>query len=127
MIKIGHSNPKTMAMTPIPMTAFDPADIPDGSCGVLVKVGVEDGFNVAEARDGDGVEGATFHPSIATAFMAVAELMNIVVDVHAESPSCAVYVMVCPDGSGDWQIPVTRPGCPPLRSYPLQSLVSPAS
>jgi hypothetical protein len=127
MTKMGHRNPKTMAMTPIPMIAFAPADIPDATCGVLVKVGVEDGPSVAATRNEDFVEGETFHPSIAIAFMAVAELMDIVVDVHVESPSCAVYVIVCPADSGDWQIPVTRPGCPPLRSYPLQDFVSPAS
>lgn len=90
-----------MATTPIPMTAFAPADIPDATCGVLVTVGVEDGPCVAAIRDEDFVEGETFHPSIAIALMAVAELMDIVVDVHVESPSCAVYVIVCPADSGD--------------------------
>jgi hypothetical protein len=42
------------------------------------------------------------------------------VEIHVEFTSCAVYVIACPAFSGDWHMPVTRPGWPPLRLYPLR-------
>ena len=67
------------AAAPIPMPAFAPVERPEEERGMLVELGVE--------VEDEVVEGATFHPSMATALMAVAEVTDSVVDIHVKFAS----------------------------------------
>lgn len=107
-----HTSATTTTAAPTAMPAFAPVESPSGGRGTLVGVKEASDVGVVEAIDCEVVEGATFHPCRATAFILVAVVTAVVVEFHEESSARNVYVIVCPDERGDAHPPVTRPGWP---------------
>jgi len=97
---------------PTAMPAFAPVESPPGGRGTLVGVEEASDVEVIEATEFVAVEGATFHPCRATAYILVAVVTASVVEFHEESAARNVYVIVYPDERRDAHPPVMRPGWP---------------